>query len=236
MGETRRRGWWDFYIVALSVKTPLPLLILGICGLAWLLFRAWSERKWLVAAPTLAFAAILLFSSDYSHINIGVRHVMVLFPLLALGAATLGLHLWQRSTHIAPRIALLVLLCWQASSLPRAHPDHLAYFNELAGAHPEHILVDSDLDWGQDLRRLSHTLRERNIQSVSVVYRGTADLSRERLPQFKRLAPHQRTTGWIAVFLLAKETGDDGRGYTWLDDYTPVMRIGKSIDLYYIAP
>jgi hypothetical protein len=56
----------------------------------------------------------------------------------------------------------------RASRLPR-------YFNELAGRHPERILITSDLDWGQDLLRLSSTLKEKRVQFVSVAYSGEAD-------------------------------------------------------------
>ncbi|MBC7982659.1 MAG: phospholipid carrier-dependent glycosyltransferase, partial [Candidatus Obscuribacterales bacterium] len=55
MGELRRSGWWNFYLVALSLKTPLPLLLLGIAGLCWLSFRAWHQQRWVLAAPSLAF-------------------------------------------------------------------------------------------------------------------------------------------------------------------------------------
>ena len=59
----------------------------------------------------------------------------------------------------------------------RAHPDHLSYFNALAGDHPEHILVDSNLDWGQDLYRLRDTIAARGIRdTVRVAYFGTASI------------------------------------------------------------
>src|SRR6202044_3917194 len=65
------------------------------------------------------------------------------------------------------RLALAVLLVWMAVSSLKIHPDYLAYFNELAGSHPENILVDSDLDWGQDMKRLSQRLREAGAPFVT---------------------------------------------------------------------
>jgi hypothetical protein len=233
MGDLRRTGWWDFYLVALAVKTPLPLLICALAGSAWSLRRAIRERSWEITAPVLAFATILLFCSSYSHINIGVRHVMILFPLMAMIAAAFATNLWQLSSHLVTRGILLSLAAWQLVSVAYAHPDYLAYFNAIAGSHPEKILVDSDLDWGQDMRRLENELHARKITEFSLVYRGTADLPHENLPHYKRLWSNDRTTGWIAVSLLAKASSEDG-GYKWLDAYQPVMRVGKSIDLYYI--
>jgi hypothetical protein len=234
MGELKRSGWWNFYLVGLAVKTPLPLLLGALGGLVWFSVRSFRERRWMLAAPALAFAAILLFCSSYSHINIGVRHVLILFPLMAIVAGAFVCALWQRFDQIAARALLVALLAWQCVNVSVTHPDYLAYFNELAGSHPEKLLVDSDLDWGQDLRRLKHALSERKIDSFSFVYRGTADLQREGFPPYKFLWPNERASGWIAVSLLARATGSEDGGYDWLSAYTPVQRIGKSIDLYYI--
>jgi len=234
MGEGRRTGWWSFYIVALGVKTPLPLLLLGATGIGWMLLRSWRTRNWNLAAPALAFLAILLFSSIYSQINIGVRHVMVLFPLLALAASFVVIAAWRRFPQPLARATLAALLAWQLVSMARAQPDNLAYFNELAGAHPERIVVDSDLDWGQDMRRLEVELAKREVTDVSILYRGTADLLQEHLPHWRRLSPNQPVTGWIAVSLLAKETAEHRSDYAWLNAFIPVARVGKSIDLYYV--
>jgi len=120
---------------------------------------------------------------------------------------------------------------WQVGTLWVVNPDYLPYFNE-AVAHPDHVLVDSDLDWGQDLRRLEHRLAELAVAHLSLAYRGTADLSREALPPFEPLLPWHAVTGWIAISALARE--HDPAGYAWLKDYRPRERVGKTIDLYYI--
>jgi hypothetical protein len=234
LGRTDLMGWWYFYPVALAVKTPLPLLLLGLAGLAWLAMRGWRERSVNLLAAPLCFAAILIFSCSYSHINIGVRHVLVLYPLLAIGAAAAAVAWWRRPPLRGARPALAALLLWQLSTVATAYPDYLAYFNFIAGDHPERILVDSDLDWGQDLRRLEQELARRNVPVVHIAYLGTADLALEPLPPFQPLAPGERATGWIAIDMLSMK--EEREGYAWLAALKPVQRVGKSIDLYYIAP
>jgi hypothetical protein len=60
----------------------------------------------------------------------------------------------------------MALLVWFFAGSLLAHPDYLAWFNEAAGHHPEKIVVDSNLDWGQDMLRLARILREKHIPAV----------------------------------------------------------------------
>jgi len=238
LGEVRMTGWWYFYLVALAVKTPIPMLLAGPLGVAWLAREGWrSGDNWRIT-PAVLIVAILVFASGFSHINIGIRHVLILYPLLALGAAWVVTRAWQalrrmrdRRLAAAGTVALAAVLSWQLSTLWFAWPDYLAYFNETV-SRPERVLVDSDLDWGQDLRRLERAAAERKIPRLSIAYRGTADLTREPLPPFVILPPRQPTTGWVAVSWLARTRNLSD--YAWLNAYQPVAHIGKSIDLYYI--
>jgi 4-amino-4-deoxy-L-arabinose transferase-like glycosyltransferase len=233
LGQTALDGWWYFYPVALGVKTPLPLLLLGLVGLGWLAVQGWRTANVYLLAPAACFASILVFACVYSHINIGVRHVLIAYPLLAMGAGYLVVSLWQRWRGAWARAALAILVSWEVATLAFSYPDYLAYFNVIAGHHPERILVDSDLDWGgQDLRRLEKVLAARGVQQLALGYKGTADLSREVLPPFTPLKPRQPVKGWVAITMLTLQENQTGFG--WLDSYQPVERVGKSFLLYFI--
>jgi 4-amino-4-deoxy-L-arabinose transferase-like glycosyltransferase len=233
LGRTDLNGWWYFYPVALAVKTPLPLLLLGLGGLALLAVRGWRGEDIFVMGPTICFVSILVFCCLYSHINIGVRHVLIAYPLLAIGAGYALDSAWEHWQAPLARAALAALLAWQLAILATAYPDYLAYFNPLAGDHPERILVDSDLDWGgQDLRRLEQVLAARGVQQLGLGYKGTADLSREALPPYTLLKPGQPVSGWVAITMLTLQ--ENPTGYGWLRQYQPVQRVGKSFELYYI--
>lgn len=237
LGQVRETGWYYFFPVALAVKTPLPFLVLIGIGVFCLGRVTLRERDWIAATPLVAGLALLLACMP-SQINIGVRHILPIYPPLSLIG---GVGAWWCSTSIRPKylgIALLLsLFSWQAASSVRAHPDYLAYFNELAGQHPERILIDSDLDWGQDLYRLSATLEQRRITEVSIAYAGTADLRYFSLPPFRILPPHQPTAGWIAISLLRLKTGGlefPNDSFSWLEAYKPVCLAGRSIRIYYV--
>lgn len=237
LGQVRMTGWWYFYLVALAVKTPIPLLIAGPIGMVWLAGSGFRRGDSWAVAPLAVVAAILVFASAVSNINIGVRHILIVYPFFALGGAWLTVRLWRAIRSRAnPRAAaataaLALALIWQLSPLWRAYPDYLPYFNETV-AHPERVLVDSDLDWGQDLHRLEVRAAQLHIGHLNLAYRGTADLRREPLPQLHVLAPRERVNGWVAISQLARTRNLSD--YAWLDAYRPLERIGKTIDLYYL--
>jgi 4-amino-4-deoxy-L-arabinose transferase-like glycosyltransferase len=233
LGQFNKNGFRYFYVVALAVKTPLPLLLLGTTGLIALPLRA-RQHGWTLATPTITFVTLLAFCSFYSHINIGLRHVFILYPLLCMASAAFTVALWQRYQQACIRTALVGLIGWQLSLLYSAYPDYLPYFNATAGQHPERILIDSDLDWGQDIERLRQRLNELQVTKFGFVYRGTIDVIGERLPGVWMVQPFQPASGWIAASIYARETVSQGAAFSWLKKYTPVERIGKSIDLYHI--
>jgi hypothetical protein len=113
------------------------------------------------------------------------------------------------------------------------HPDYLAYFNELAGRHPEAILCESDLDWGQDLHRLSARLQALGVKEVAIRYFGTFPLEQANLPPHRDVPPHTPISGYVAISIhdLMLENARDG-SFSWLKKLEPVEKIGKSIYLF----
>jgi hypothetical protein len=166
-----------------------------------------------------------------SGINIGVRHVLAVFPLLTICAAAGVVALWRRS-----RAAVIVLLAWYFVATALAHPDYMSYFNEAALGHPDRIAADSNLDWGQDLLRLADVVKREHIDHLYVAYWGTADW-RHFIPQGQQLPPLTPVHGWIAISenerIFLGQTADV-EPYAWLRRYKPVRRVGTSIWLYWI--
>jgi hypothetical protein len=226
-GEFRRTGWWYFFPVVLVLKTPIGFLLLALAGL-------WSARKLPVPQSLTAifFIAIFLFSLT-SRIDAGIRHILSVYPLLALLAA----HVVVRACQASPKAAIapVALVAVALAESAGAHPDYMADFNAFAGTHPEKILCESDLDWGQDLKRLSTRLRELNADHVSIGYFGSSPLDKAGLPAYRVLGHEDPLPGYVAVSVrfLNLEYARNG-GYSWLRDRHPLERIGGSIDLYYL--
>jgi hypothetical protein len=75
-----------------------------------------------------------------------------------------------------------MLLGWLAAESTLAHPDTIGYFNALAGAHPERIVIDSDLDWRQGMIELERLVAKHHIEKLRLHYFGTADITQHPLP------------------------------------------------------
>jgi prepilin-type processing-associated H-X9-DG protein len=228
LGEFRLTGWWSFFPIVLAVKTPIGLLALSAMGLLAAAWRIRGDPK--MRTLTALFMLIIFAVCMTSRIDLGVRHILAVYPLLAILAANL-----IASSRGWRAFLVIALVGWIGVDAVRAHPDYLAHFNEFAGPHPERLLAESDLDWGQDIGRLSRRLRELNAPSVAIKYFGSAPLENAGLPPFRELDPRDPTTGWIAISLhyLYLEHAHDG-SFDWLKRYTPRERIGKSIDLFYL--
>jgi hypothetical protein len=232
LGETRRTGFWNFYLVAIAFKTALGFLALLAIGVV-LAFGKYplARRLWL----PLAFSLGVLLVGMFSTINIGVRHVVPVYIGFSLAAAVAVVKLWEAGrARKWIWAALGCLTLWLAGSSLLSHPDYLAYFNEMAGSEPENILVDSDLDWGQDLKRLSQRLREVGATSVAFTNSDYADLQGEHgFPPTHGMNKIAPVEGWNAIGVTCwKEL----RVITWPDQIKPRERVGKGILLWYFPP
>jgi len=232
LGETRRTGFWNFYLVGIAVKTPLGFLALLAVGVALAFGRyPLARRLWL----PLSFSLGVLLVGMFSTVNIGVRHVLPVYIGFSLAAAVAAMKLWEAGRARKWMWgALGAMTLWLAASSLLSHPDYLAYFNELGGSEPENILVDSDLDWGQDLKRLSTRLHEVGATSVAFTGFDYADLEKEHgFPRTIPLDKDHPVEGWNAIGVTCwKEL----RVVSWPDQIKPQERVGKGILLWYFPP
>jgi hypothetical protein len=235
MGEMRRFGIWYFYPVLLLIKTPIAFLLLTGAGVIGLTEKTMRSKSWQPLVPVLMAGMILLVVLPTT-INIGIRHILIIYPLLALIAGSGVSFLWllHRGRTLG-RISVVVLMGWYIGVSAAAHPDYLAYFNRIPGEKPEQWVVGSGLDWGQDLYRLSSELKERQVPMLSLAYFGTADPSWFDFPPIRPVTPGVPVTGWVAasVSLLQHDTPEEDH-FGWLKTLEPVQIVGKSIYLYHI--
>jgi len=263
LGEVSNLGWKNYFPIVYLLKEPLTFHILTLISL---LYAAWLIKKpfWVNLFPRvknwikshfsefamICFILLYWVVSLISNLNIGVRHLLPVFPFTILLVSALTIN-WLKSPFLKLKYIFLVgLLLWQTISVISIYPHFLAYFNELAGGPDNGYIfsVNSNLDWGQDLKRLKKWVDEEGIDKIYVDYFGGGDaqyyLKEKYAPWRGQREPEELPKGsYLAVSATFLQ---GGRGtpvpgfnqpagyYRWLDKYKPVTKIGYSIFVYYI--
>jgi hypothetical protein len=246
-GAWSDRGFPQYYLLALLYKLPHPLQAL-LCLAAFCVVRpgVLLRRAGLLAGLLLP-AAVLVVLASLSRMQLGLRYVLPAIPLLIVVAAQTAR--WATLDRRRTRMALLGMAILSAASL-RYHPHHIAYFNELAGgpdAGYSH-LIDSNIDWGQDLDRLKDYVDANRTGPIGLGYfgsirPGTIGL-KYRLPPAGHPEPGTYAVSISLVMgrpdALVDESGDVHTAgldeYGYFRAFNPVATLGYSIEVYRISP
>jgi Dolichyl-phosphate-mannose-protein mannosyltransferase len=167
-GKVYARGVWFYFPAAFIIKSTaafMGLLLLTGFAIATGKLRARREIFFLTIPPVL-----YLLIATGTGLNIGARHILPMYPFLAvlIGGAALALaHRDRRWAYVVG-----VLLAWHVVSSARAYPNYLAYSNEFWGGptNTYKYLTDSNTDWGQQLKAVKKYLDNRGVKDCWFAY------------------------------------------------------------------
>lgn len=244
LGTIAPGGWWYFFPVAILVKTPIAILALAIAGAAFAIsrFRADALSAAFVVLPIVVF----LGAAMTTHINIGLRHVLPIYPFLML--LTAGAIRWVMTWKPAlVRAVITLAIVGTAAESARAYPDTLAFFNTAAGGPDggSAYLVDSSLDWGQDLKPLKSWMDAHGVSYINLAYFGTAKpayygIQATEMPGSAYYAGRgeMRLPGYVAVSQTILRgvylTPSERRLYATFANRVPVDNVGHSISIFWV--
>ena len=237
-------GFWYYFPVAFLVKTPIPTLLL-LVGAAVLTLRERSfPREAVLLFPCLGYLLVLMLSS----FNLGYRHLLPMLPFLFTFAGKMAAKL--KAGPLLLRSLGWLLPAWLIAASFVIWPHYLAYFNEAVGgpSNGHKIVVDSNIDWGQDLLGLEQYLNQEGITRLRLSYFGpdrpgylgidveplpglppTSDLWRD--PPFNPENPEPGIYA-ISVTNLQELFFIEKRVYPWFRAREPDAVIGYSIHVY----
>jgi 4-amino-4-deoxy-L-arabinose transferase-like glycosyltransferase len=254
MGHFADKAIRWYFPAAWMVKIPLVDDALVAIGLYLLICYGFQnqEDKWrlyYVAVPLFLYWAITLSGS----LDIGIRHLLPTVPLMYLFIARsidpiFNSHLpkIKPTQKLVLQILTLFLIVWYVVTSILTYPFYLSYFNELTWGQPKYkYLVDSNLDWGQDMKRLANYVNANpQIDKIKIDYFG-GSVPNYYINQNKIIDWHSDqgpATGWFAIsaeyFQMSKLVGvEQGKwDYSWLEQFKPVTIIGNSILVFDITP
>jgi 4-amino-4-deoxy-L-arabinose transferase-like glycosyltransferase len=252
-GQISRTGWWYYFPVTFTVKTPLPTLALFVGGFIAIFWQRRARRCAAAWAPPV----ILMGFAMISPLAIGYRHILPVLPFVIVtgGGAALFLLPGRQAQFRALRLAAgACLIAWLVIGTLVIYPHHLSYFNAIAGgpAQTDRILVDSNLDWGQDLPALKQLLTDQQLACVNLSYFGTAlpatyGVRYSPLPGFLHFLygadvsaynPYTPEPGWYAISATSRRLGTVWNHtdlYSYFRDKDPIAQAGYSIGLYEVT-
>ncbi|UZE92911.1 MAG: glycosyltransferase family 39 protein [Candidatus Nealsonbacteria bacterium] len=256
-------GWWYYFPIVYVLKVPLAFHILTLISLLLTIFFI-DKPFWIDTFNRLkncilnhftefsmtVFLIIYWATSISGNLNIGLRHILPTFPftyvLVSLGLISVIKKIKRPVFKKTGILTIALLLSWYIFSSLSSYPYYLSYFNEIASGSNNgyKYVVDSNYDWGQDLKRLAQWLEEKGVKKIKVDYFGGGDLNYSLGDKWERFNPLEGPQkGWLAISVTLLQ---GGRGnptpdfnqpalyYKWLDNYEPIARAGKSIFIYHI--
>jgi hypothetical protein len=226
LGRISNFGHWYYFPVAFAVKTPVATLaaLLLALSLAIRFRRNLDLRLAVLAVPVLVYLAFCI----PANINIGIRHILPIYPFLfVLAGVILATQNWRWKQATLGVIA--VALAVESLAI---YPHYLAFFNVLAGGpgNGPRYLVDSNLDWGQDLKNLKLYMDAHQLPSVCLSYFGSAEPEYYGIRSESDPANQDCVAAVSATLLYGAYVPGDT--YAWLRARTPVAKIGYSIYVY----
>ena len=246
-GDLSTSGWWYYFPLAFLIKTPVALLLLVTIGAGVCVARFRSIGPLpltFVAVPVAAYFAAAMVSG----VNLGVRHILPVYPfvlLLAAAAVKTLLATRRRWAHVA----LTVAFAAGVAELARAYPYPLTFFNQFVGGPGNGFkyLADSNLGWGTNLRRLKDWMDRRGVSHINLAYFGQADpayyrIDATHLPGAPGFATDQiarpRLPGYVAIsptIMLGVYAPPYWRlFYRPFVELEPAAVIGHSLRIYWV--
>lgn len=258
LGTVSGGGIKYYFPLVFLMKVPLSIILLMIFLLGFYLIKIREIKRinlkncLIRNFDLLAFLCFFFLYwavSILGNLNIGVRHLLPIFPFtyLLIIAGLKDIH--QKTKGKKRKIFSLFVglsLFWYLLSSLLAFPHYLSYFNEafLGPKNGYKYVVDSNYDWGQDLKRLQKFVERNNISKIYVDYFGGDDVEYRLQKRWQKFNPQkEKPKGWLAVSATFLQGGrgrpirgfDQPTGYyKWLDKYQPIARAGNSIFIYYI--
>jgi hypothetical protein len=221
LGHYSTDGFKLYFPAAMLLKWPLIVLLLGAAG-AGVVFRrlipAWRTLLLMSIVP-----AVYLMFAISAHINIGVRHVLPLYPFLLLYAGAFVE--WARRWRWM-KLVFGILLIAQAADIARYAPDYLSYFTVLVKpANTWQLLSDSNTDWGQGMVALRQYQAEHPYEAIHLAYVGEVDPALYGI-RYTLLNEEERPSGIVVVSAthLSGQLLKNHTAYHWLLQY-PVRAI-----------
>ena len=231
-GEWRKGGWYQYYLYAALIKIPLGTWVLVGAAIVVTIGCPRYSSTWrneiVLILPILTVVALVSSQTGFNH---HFRYVVPAIPYLFVWISKVAKSFEFRHRGLATLV--VGSLCWTATSSFWIYPHSLSYFNELVGGprHGHEHLLDSNIDWGQDLLYLQRWIeRHPQARGLHLTFYGcyTPEMVGMDESSSSSVVP-----GYYAISV--NELRARSRKNTRFLQVAPVATAGYSIYIYHIT-
>ncbi|MDR1477630.1 MAG: glycosyltransferase family 39 protein [Planctomycetaceae bacterium] len=259
-GEWSDHGWWYYYLYALLLKLPLGTILLFVLAVFCTIFVREINAPWrdeiVIILPGIV---LLFFVSSQTGFSVHSRYVIPALPFFFIWVSKLSKLFLLRKRILS--IIVTILLVWSTLSSLLIYPHSISYFNELSTLIPTpsesyflreprgssffvtlinagarnggRHLLDSNIDWGQDLFYLEKWCKQHpEVNEIHVRLSGSYPVNLTDIPVSKEIFNENNLNGWFAISINYLYVQD--KMYQQFRNRQPIDRIGYSIYIYYI--
>ena len=196
LGEATDQSFPLYFPVSFILKTPLPMIIMIIASLIagvlaytkktplrlWNNFREYSKGHF-IELTFILFIAFYSYLSINGNLNLGIRHLFPMMPFVFILVAKEVFAIYHKIKNQKLRLifatTLIFLMTWYIAIAIAQFPKYVPYIDALYGgsANAYKYLSDSNVDWGQDAKRLAEYVSSKPDigDKIAVDYFGGAD-------------------------------------------------------------
>jgi hypothetical protein len=230
LGQIKANGGWKAYFpVVVLLKWPLVVLALFLATLAFAALKRIAIPRELLLLSL--FPAVYFVVAIFSKVDLGERHILLVYPFALLWIGTLWQFTRQRRAILFLFLALIIV---QAADILRYAPDYLSYFTPFVNPATSYkLLSDSNVDWGQGLMALRKYQQQHPDETINLAYFGTIDPKLYGI-RYSPLAPNERVTGTVVISAnhLSGQLLDDAKGYHWVFQYPETAILNHSLHVF----
>ncbi len=256
LGQVSNKGWWYYYPVTIALKTQIPIFIFMILSAVYFFWRKVERKDWFTEIYFWVLPLVLLAMGMQGSIDLGIRYMLPLYAFAFVSISKIATafdlkqfkSLWKDVREkvtadyakMTATILIVIFAGWYIISAFGTYPFYLSYFNEFVGGYQNgyKYLTDSNLDWGQDNKRLAKWVSDKDIDKIYVdVFpdpRPAKYYLGDRMIEWH--VQNGNPKGYFALSATFYQSSRKwkGMGYSWLDGKKPIKNLGGSILIYYL--
>lgn len=222
LGKWSNGGDIFYFLTAFLIKNPVPMLLLLIMGLFVFVKKGIGRAERVI----LVTIALYFITSSFGKLQLGIRHILPLFPFCFMIAGRCA-ELFKKRYLSA---IIIALIAWHTCLTIFAWPDYMGYFNEFIGG-PKNgykYLRDSNIDWGQNLPALAEYMNKNGVGEITLAYFGEANPSAYGI-KYRNFSPDELTKPGNRTYAVSVQYLESVK---WTKDRKPNAIAGSSIFIY----